>query len=229
MKQLAFLFLFLFIAFGRVQAQEAETRITLHTPTTQLDIGDEFTVDVQLDTAPSLYGYDVRLQFDPDVVEIIDTDDGQSGVQLTAGTFFAQSESTFLLLNEGDNEMGQANFAIVLVNPAPAVAGSGILFSVPMRAIANGDVELSVLESTLATKEIEHVPHAVEAAEVQVGGFSLLWIGLGAGLLLVFAAFGAFLRWYWMRERPKAKTIGLPAPTTQPQIVSDRRDFPQPL
>jgi hypothetical protein len=215
MKQLTYFLLFLFanLSFSSAQAQEPETRILLHAPQTTLEIGDEFSIEVQLDAAPRLYGYDVRVQFDPSVVEVIDMDDSQSGVQLGKGTFFAQPETTFLLLNEGDNETGAAGFAMVLVNPAPAVAGSGMLFTIPMRAIGNGEVGLVVTDSTLATKEIEHVPHVVESAEIQIGQFNTLWIGLIAGLLLLMLAAAALF--YHQKQRNAVLLRRIPKHATQ--------------
>lgn len=216
MKRFLWIFLLLFalpVAAQQAAAQEAaqETTIALHTPDTALEMGDEFTVDVQLNATPELYGYEIQLAFDPAVVEVRDADDGVSGIQIVAGSLFADEGATFLLENSADNTVGTITYAIVLVNPAPPVAGSGTLLSIPFRAKADGAVDLHITASTLGTKQVTHIPHTIAPSDLHIGTTAtFLYFYIGVALLLVCG--GLLLLLTYRRRTPPP-----PPPQTVPQ------------
>lgn len=182
MKRLILFALLLFAL--PVSAQE--TQLSIVTPNTHFNVGDEFTVEVQLEAAPDLYGYELEMTFDPAVVEVRDVDDETGGVQLASGSFFATATdgSTFLLQNMADNDVGTVRYAIVLVNPAPPVAGTGTLISIPFRAKTNGKVALAITDSQLGTKSADFVPHSIVETDIRIGANAIWTYLLIAGLIL---------------------------------------------
>ncbi len=97
--------------------------------------GQVETLDIWLEKAQDVYGIDVRLTFDPAVVEVVDADADQDGIQMLPGVF---PRPNFLMRNEADNQAGTLQYACTQVNPAAPVFGSGVVFSIQWRGKALG-------------------------------------------------------------------------------------------
>jgi hypothetical protein len=105
-------------------------------------VGRSVKVTVQLEDLIDLYGADVELTFDPDILEVIDADPATPGVQIHAGAFPDPAEGT-IPTNEADNTLGTVRYAVSLLSPADPVAGSGILCEITFRAKAAGTSALA--------------------------------------------------------------------------------------
>ena len=64
---------------------------------------------------------DLALTFDPNVVEVVDADPNQAGVQAALGTFL---DSGFVVLNAADNVTGTLRFAMTQLNPSQPKSGT---------------------------------------------------------------------------------------------------------
>jgi hypothetical protein len=118
-------------------------------PETQsLQIGDEFEVTLELQEASNLYGADVTLTFDPDVLEVVDADPTTQGVQISRGTF-PNPDQGIVTKEEADNTAGTANYAMSLKTPAQPAAGDGTLCMIRFRAKARGTSDLAISAATL--------------------------------------------------------------------------------
>jgi len=90
-------------------------------------------VQVWINTVSDLYGADVRLSFDPSVLEVVDYNPGTPGViELEPGGFL--QPPLWTILNSADNVAGTNPVRGVPVEPHPPVNGSGVLFIVRFRA-----------------------------------------------------------------------------------------------
>lgn len=110
---------------------------TVRSDPVQLEVsaGQTATLTVMLADAQSVYGIDVSASFDPQLVEVVDTDPAKDGVQMMPGTF---PQPDFVARNVADNQAGTLRYAITQVHPTEAVTGSGPIFSVQFRAKASG-------------------------------------------------------------------------------------------
>ena len=80
---------------------------------TTLVVGQEITVKVLVEDAPTIYGADVCLVFDPSLLEVIDADENTPGTQLKPGGFI-DPEKSFVLQHGADNENGTVDYALAL-------------------------------------------------------------------------------------------------------------------
>jgi hypothetical protein len=150
-------------------------RLRLATSDPTPAVGQVITVDVLVEGAPSIYGADVRLAFDPAVLEVVDTDDAIAGIQLRPGPFLDAGKS-FILQQTADNEKGIVDYALALLNPAPAVDGNGVLVQVDFRAKAEGRTEIVVAEGKYGTRTGETIEPSSDRIEIRVtalGGVDL--------------------------------------------------------
>jgi hypothetical protein len=144
-----------------------EVWVRLSADAVDVTVGEEFTLDVLVENAPEIYGVDVQLKYDQTILEVVDMDAEQDGIQIIPGSFL-DPEQSFPLQNEADNQTGVIDFAATLLSPAPAVQGDGILCQVRFRAIADGHAVLSLSESTFGTQTGETITPQLGKSETTV-------------------------------------------------------------
>lgn len=88
-------------------------------------------VEVRVDDVTDLYGVDVKMAFDPDVLEVVDADLARPGIQVQGGSFISPD---FVVSREADNTAGKLEYTMTQVNPSLPVSGSGVLFTILFRA-----------------------------------------------------------------------------------------------
>lgn len=101
-------------------------------------------IDVRAFNMPTVRGFDLTLRFDPNVVQVVDADTNQDGVQVRLGTQFRQ-QSNFVADNTVDNTAGIIRFATVLLSSG-SVSGDFDLIEINFRPVAQGSFDL-VLET----------------------------------------------------------------------------------
>ena len=72
---------------GTAKAQPNATTITLLPSPATIAGCDTVTVSAMINDVVGLYGADVQLAFDPNVLEVVDANDAQSGIQSTPADF----------------------------------------------------------------------------------------------------------------------------------------------
>lgn len=122
---------------------QAQAVATLRPDPAQLELmpGETAALEIRLENARNLYGIDMRLAFDPAVLEIIDADPSQSGAQMAPGTF---PTPDLIAFNAADNAAGTARYVVTQLNPTPPATGSGIVLTVQVRARAAGLTDLTI-------------------------------------------------------------------------------------
>jgi hypothetical protein len=147
----------------------ATTLAGLHVspPFSTVTKGDWITVTVALDRVEDLYGADIRLSFDPALLQAVDADPNQPGVQVQHGDLLDPRQAV-VLRDTADNEAGTAHVALSLRKPALPVSGSGVLFSIAFRAQGCGSAPLHVVRATLASGDARSIPVTVTGGWVSV-------------------------------------------------------------
>jgi hypothetical protein len=183
--------------------QAANSQVLLAVKRDVLKVGQETTVEILIEDAPVIYGADVEISFDPTILEVVDVDEKQTGIQIEAGKFIDDKKS-FYLLHNVDNDKGSIDYALTLLNPAPPVQGDGQLARITFRAKSNGTTVISVTKGKFGTQTGETIsPDLGEGIEITVGDKKAgaekplstpVVIGLtGTGLLGTAAVSGWFL------------------------------------
>lgn len=115
-----------------------------------------FTVSINAENVANLTAFEVHLQFNPAVLEVL---------QVTNGGFVA---ADFVAQNVFDNTAGTIDYAVAQMNRPPA-QGSGMLLTVTFRAKANGS-------STLALRATAAAPSGLLLADQDGAAIQAAWV-----------------------------------------------------
>jgi len=120
-----------------------EDSITIHVAPTisvspsfsTVSISETVTVDIRVDGVEGLYGAQVELSFDPELVEVVDAYDFLPGVQIEEGEFLIP-DTTFR--NLVDNNNGAIQYTVSLQGDKLGVSGGGVLARVTFHGLKAG-------------------------------------------------------------------------------------------
>lgn len=127
--------------------------------------GEEGKVSIRVENAESMYGIEFHLSFDPNVVQVLDADASKPGVQLATGDWL---KGGFVAVNKADNAKGTIDYAVTLLNPAPAVSGSGVIATLSVKAKNNGTSPLKFTKAILATREAKEIQSQAQDGAIGV-------------------------------------------------------------
>ncbi len=118
---------------GDVRAGES----LLRTEPARLEIGagQVETLQILLVNAEAVYGIDFQATFNPAVVEVVDADAAQTGIQMKAGIF---PKPDFTVRNTADNTNGTLRYVVTQINPTPPASGTGTVLSIQFRGKVQG-------------------------------------------------------------------------------------------
>ena len=102
---------------------------------TRVVVDEEAEVEVLIDDVDGLYGLEIRVAFDPNVLEVVDVDSGRDGIQIEEGQF---PYPDFSVKNQADNDSGMIWYTVTQLSPRDPVSGSGIVMIIHFRAKALG-------------------------------------------------------------------------------------------
>lgn len=119
-----------FLPAGRAAAQTA-TVLWVDPALTDMQVGDVATIYVSVQDVVNLYGADIMLSFDPNVLEVLDMDPYRTGVQVRLGGFIQPSNE---FKNEVDNITGTIRYGFFQTYPDLPKSGSGHLITIQVRA-----------------------------------------------------------------------------------------------
>ena len=118
--------------------------------TTSIRVGDTFTLRVNAEKVTSLAGYQFSLTFDPNVLEVIDVNEG--------GFLKRGGRTTFFQKGRVDNIEGKiAGLSAALISKN-GVTGTGTLLSVRFSAKADGNSQIALHNFQLGSTTGEAIP-----------------------------------------------------------------------
>ncbi len=145
---------------GTVQASGLQTvlqqgtTVAVSPAVASVGCGETVTVDIQINSVTGLYGLDFKLSYDPAVVEVVDANAAAPGVQIQSGPFPDVTAGQGLIqVNNVDIAGGVISYAASLINPTPAVDGSGVAAQVTFRGLAAGSSPLSFVSVLLSDRQ----------------------------------------------------------------------------
>ena len=139
-----------------VSLQVCGSRVVVSPESQDVPQGATTTVDLRIEGVSDLYGASVRLSFDPTVLQVVDYDPANSGVQIEPGSF-PDAGQGYVATNSVNNTTGEINYAVTLLNPAPPVSGDGLLARIAFQGVSQGTSPVdftSVLLSDEASQPI---------------------------------------------------------------------------
>ncbi len=140
-----------------VQAQ-AKAVGRLDPPALGLKPGATALVSVRIEDVSDLYGVELHLSFDPQVIEVVDP-------KLQVGDWFKDG---FTAVNKIDNTAGKIDFAATLLNPQAPIAGSGVVLTFTVQGKTIGSGTIHVDQGLLASRDGKEIPSAWQNTTVDV-------------------------------------------------------------
>lgn len=189
----------------------AVATVTLSPASATISGCETVAVEVRVNGVTDLYGADVRLQFDPTALEVVDADTLLPGIQIEPGGFLAPPLS--IARNTADNTLGTIQYAATQLNPTLPASGSGAIAIIYLRGRASGTSSLQFNLVQLAIRDAEEIPSTAVDGSVTVtppAAPSLLSIALQPNLTT------ARLSWPVFTDAPAVALYRDPAPYFTP-------------
>ena len=114
-------------------------------------LGEPFTITVRLSNVQNLYGLEVILNWNPDVLEVTNVD-VRLGVETYSDGVLHEADSSlplFIVENNITQTLDQYRLVAISMNPAPSFNGSGNIVKITFNPLSLGDSILD-LESQLS-------------------------------------------------------------------------------
>ncbi|MEO8084214.1 MAG: cohesin domain-containing protein [Ardenticatenales bacterium] len=130
-------------------------------------VGDRVRVSLQVRDIAALNAVDIRVAFDPTVLQVVDADPATDGVQVELLDTFLKPD--FVLGNAADNALGQVWVAATQLNPSPPVTGTGSLAVITLIGSAPGTSGVTVYARKLVHPSGDPIAVDVFEASIVVG------------------------------------------------------------
>ena len=121
----------------------------------QVAPGSVVEVPVSIRNVQDLYGLDLTMKFNPELLQVVDVDNSTLGIQASIGQFL---DPGLLLFNIADNKEGTIHFAMSQFNPSEPKSGEGIVLVIQFRGVAAGESPLTLTNLQLASREGIEIP-----------------------------------------------------------------------
>jgi len=131
-----------------------------------IEVGNTAQLVVEIVDVVDLYGFDFLINFDPDVLEVIDAYSKQDGIQVNLGTFL---DSGLEIRNFVDNKAGTVRFAMTELNPSLPKSGSGVLAVITLKGKKiSSNSALTFEKVQLAHRDVTEIQANVENGNAKV-------------------------------------------------------------
>jgi hypothetical protein len=135
---------------------------------TTIEKGRVVNVDVRVEDVSNLYAAEVHLTFSNALLEVLDDDLDQEGIQVLPGSLFPSTRPGYVVRNTADQDSGTVDFAMTLLSPAVPVTGSGTLATIRFSAKVEGLARLQWSETKLSDDTGTAIVHATADSQVQI-------------------------------------------------------------
>lgn len=143
----------------------ASVSLTLEPANSSLGVGNEAWISIRVNNALDLYGADVRLYYNPAVIEIVDAVLG-GAISLEQGV---APFPDFVIKNQADNGTGDIWYAVTQLNPRDPFQGSGTMARIHVRGLAEGTTSIAFINYDLVTRNGMSIEASVGSCTIQVG------------------------------------------------------------
>ena len=138
-------------------------------------VGDFLTVTLLLEDVSNLYGADMHLAFDPNILEVVDAEPRREGMQVRHGLLPDPAQSV-VPRDAADNAAGTVHYAISLKAPAQPANGRGALCTITFHVKAPGFSPLSLVSAMLVDRNARSLPVGSSDSWVRVSPRHLLYL-----------------------------------------------------
>jgi hypothetical protein len=146
--------------------QNGETLLCTDPVRLEIGAGQIEILKIRLENADKIYGIDLQAKFDPAVVEVVDADSEQAGIQMLPGAFL---KPDFVVRNQVDNTTGTLDYVITQLRPTPSASGAGIVMRVHFLGKTQGtSSKLTFTSAVIADRRGNKQPVTTRGAELVI-------------------------------------------------------------
>jgi uncharacterized protein YdeI (BOF family) len=143
------------------------TSVVVSPDTRTIEQGGVTSTAIRVLGVAGLYGAEIHLEFDPNIVQVVDADADRPGVQVLPGPVFTD-RNHYVAANRADNVAGTIDFAASLLNPEPPVDGSGDLATIRWRGVAPGSTTVHLADVSLSDQAGQLLAVRLEDGNISV-------------------------------------------------------------
>jgi hypothetical protein len=136
-------------------------------------------LELRVSDVEKLYGFRVKVRFDPEHLMVRDLSPSDEGAQVEVGEFLDPLNS-FVLVNKADNTTGVLDLAVTQTAPTvDGVSGAGLLGAIIFRGRAAGSSQVEIEELVLVDDALpipQRIPASQTDASVTIGGGAMEWL-----------------------------------------------------
>jgi hypothetical protein len=167
---------------------QPQTLLKIAPQTLKVRIGKQTSVELEVEKVTELYGAQLRIRFDPEVLEVIDTDPSQSGVQIEPGPMLSPD---FVVQNLADNEAGTIDYALTQLPPSKPSSGDGVIARITFRAKKAAVSQIQFDQFLLANTQGAGIEAVPQHGQILVAGSSTWMLVAIAGVALLLVLGGS--------------------------------------
>lgn len=164
-----FLIVILTPVLGLLGVQVPQTAVSISPQYQQIQIATETTVQIRIDNADHLYGAELHLLFNPDVLMVVDADPSTPATEIGAGDVLSEYQPYLNIVN---NSAGEIHYGVISGQPA-GFTGSGILATIRFRSKYWGTTVVTIVDSILMNSAAVAIPHTRSNGTIQVSGITV--------------------------------------------------------
>lgn len=144
-----------------------DTMVYVDPAESQVSVNQNFTINIMILDVYDLYGWEFKLKWKPELLDVID---------VREGPFLKKGGDTFFTAKINNTE-GYILVDCILLDDVPGVNGSGTLAYVDFRAEKVGSSILDLYDTILLDSSGQEIPHTTKDGKVTVsnlvGGISI--------------------------------------------------------
>jgi len=124
-----------------------------------IEVGSGLTrdVDIVVEDIDGLYAIEIRISYPNGLVNVVDADPGEPGVQIVDGNIF-DGFDTYTIQNSADNSTGVIEYIVSITASTTGKTGSGTIATIPLHGVTLGEAVMSFVEVVLCERDGTSIP-----------------------------------------------------------------------
>ena len=167
---------------------QPQTTLKVTPQTLKVKVGEETTIDLAVEKVSELYGAQLHIRFDPEVLEVVDADPAQEGIQIEPGTLPVPD---FVVQNAADNQNGTIDYALTQLPPSEPGEGDGVVARVTFRAKKAAVSQIQFDQFLLADTKGGSIEAVPQHGQIRVMGSSTWMFVAIAGVAVALLVGGS--------------------------------------
>lgn len=153
------------LCFNKIQVfSQSQTNLVINLPVNTIKIGDQITISVEVENTIDLYGFDLTVNYDPQLLNL-----AEDSYQL--GTFLNNNPLT--IGPNIDEQAGKFQISMMNTGLTSGSSGSGVLFTLPFEAMANGTALFWLDPASLIDSEGNPINFQAEISSLTIGSVTV--------------------------------------------------------